>query len=67
MDADYSPNFVSDPEAHPSGGWQIWMDCKSEAYPLMVGSQLRILVDELRGAGVTSIRVGPVPEAEHRA
>ena len=63
-EADYNPNFVSDPEAHPSGGWQIWMDCKGEIYPLMAGTQLRILVDELRRAGVTSIRIGADPRAD---
>jgi hypothetical protein len=59
IEADYNPNYVSDPEAHPGGGWRIWMDCKSEAYPLMAATQLRILVEELRRAGVTAIRIGP--------
>jgi 2-succinyl-5-enolpyruvyl-6-hydroxy-3-cyclohexene-1-carboxylate synthase len=40
------------------------MDCKSEAYPLMAGTQLRILVDELRRAGVTSIQIGPGSDAD---
>jgi hypothetical protein len=58
-DAGYSPNYVSDPARHPDGGWQFWMDCKGEVYPLMAATQLRILVDELRGAGVIGIRIGP--------
>jgi|SRR5882757_3458379 len=58
-DAGYSPNYISDPARHPGGGWQFWMDCKGEVYPLMAATQLRILVDELRRAGVTGIRIGP--------
>jgi hypothetical protein len=58
-DAVYTPNYISDPERHPGGGWQFWMDCKGGVYPLMAATQLRILVDELRGAGVTGIRIGP--------
>ena len=59
LDGNYSPNYVSDPEEHPDGGWRFWMDCKGEVYPLMVAALLRILVEELRGAGVTAIRIGP--------
>jgi hypothetical protein len=66
LEAWYNPNFVSDPDVHPSGGWEIWMDCKDGAYPLMAATQLRILVEELRTAGVTSIHIGPVPGREHR-
>jgi hypothetical protein len=58
-DAGYSPNYISDPAQHPGGGWQFWMDCKGEVYPLMAATQLRILVEELRRAGVTGIRIGP--------
>ncbi|RKN40557.1 hypothetical protein [Micromonospora endolithica] len=58
-DADYTPNYVSDPEAAPTGGWQLWLDCKGGVMPLMAGTQLRILVEELRRAGVTSVRIGP--------
>jgi hypothetical protein len=58
-DAGYSPNYVSDPAQHSGGGWQFWMDCKGEVYPLMAATQLRILVEELRRAGVTGIRIGP--------
>jgi hypothetical protein len=57
--AGYSPSHISDPQRHPGGGWQFWMDCKGEVFPLMAATQLRILVDELRGAGVTGIRIGP--------
>ncbi|MCP2321668.1 hypothetical protein HDA40_000175 [Hamadaea flava] len=57
LDADYSPNYVSDPEPQPDGGWSIWLDCKGEAYPLMAGTLLRILVGELRSAGVTTARI----------
>lgn len=57
--AGYSPNFISNPEPHPGGGWQFWMDCKGEVFPLMAATQLRILVDELRGAGATGLRIGP--------
>ncbi|NUR71446.1 MAG: hypothetical protein HOU81_11545 [Hamadaea sp.] len=57
LDAEYSPNFVSDPEPHPDGGWSIWLDCKGEAYPLMAGAFLRILVGELRSAQVTAARI----------
>lgn len=56
-DAGYSPNYISDPQEHPGGGWEFWMDCKGEVYPLMAATQLRILVDELRRAGVTGIRI----------
>ncbi len=58
-DAGYSPNYISVPQEHPGGGWQFWMDCKGEVYPLMAATMLRILVDELRAAGVTGIRIGP--------
>lgn len=58
-DAGYSPNYISEPQKHASGGWQFWMDCKGEVFPLMAATQLRILVDELRRAGVTGIRIGP--------
>lgn len=56
---DYNPNYVSAPEEHPGGGWQLWMDCKGGIYPLMAATQLRILVEELRRAGVTDVRIGP--------
>lgn len=62
VEADYSPNFMSEPEEHPDGGWYYWMDCKGEVFPLMAATQLRILVDELRAAGVTAIRIGPLPD-----
>lgn len=55
----YTPNYISAPEQHPDGGWQFWMDCKGEVYPLMAATHLRILVDELRAAGITGIRIGP--------
>jgi hypothetical protein len=58
-DGDYSPNYISQPERHPRGGWQFWMDCKGEVFPLMAATQLRILVAELRSAGVSGIRIGP--------
>lgn len=57
--ADYNPNYVSAPEEHPGGGWQFWMDCQGEVYPLMAATLLRILVEELRRAGVTTVRIGP--------
>jgi hypothetical protein len=62
--ADYTPNYISEPEAHPTGGWGIWLDCKGEPMPLMAGTLLRILVEELRRAGVTSIRIGPKARAD---
>ncbi len=58
--ADYNPNFVSDPEPHAGGGWKVWMDCKSEAYPLMAATMLRILADELHKAGVRSAQIRSV-------
>jgi hypothetical protein len=58
-EAGYTPNYISDPEEHPGGGWQFWMDCQGEVYPMMAATQLRILVDELRRAGVTSISIRP--------
>jgi hypothetical protein len=58
-DAGYSPNYISEPEKHPDGGWRFWMDCKGEVFPLMAATQLRILVDELARAGVSGISIGP--------
>lgn len=55
--ADYNPNFVSDPEPVADGGWETWMDCKSEAYPLMAATMLRIIADELHKAGVHSAQI----------
>lgn len=57
--ADYNPHYVSNPEEHPGGGWQFWMDCQGEVYPLMAATQLRILVEELRSDGITAARIGP--------
>lgn len=57
--AGYSPNYISEPQRHASGGWQFWMDCKGEVFPLIAATQLRILVDELRRAAVTDLRIGP--------
>jgi hypothetical protein len=62
--ADYNPNFVSEPEAHADGGWEIWMDCKGGSFPLMAATMIRILADELRKAGVRSARIGPPQQPE---
>ena len=56
--ADYNPNFVSDPTSNVEGDWEIWMDCKGEAYPLMAATMLQIIADELLKAGVSSPRIG---------
>ncbi|MFE0462773.1 hypothetical protein ACFW1A_26315 [Kitasatospora sp. NPDC058965] len=57
-EAAYSPNCASIPTRHPAGGWHFGLDCKGEVFPLMAATQLRILVEELRRAGATDIRIG---------
>jgi hypothetical protein len=61
-DAGYSPNYVSDPEKHPGGGWSFRVDCQGEVLPLMAATHLRILMEELRAAGVGAIRIGPLDD-----
>jgi hypothetical protein len=60
-EAEYSPNYVSDPEARPGGGWSLLMDWKGCRFSLMAATDLRILVEELRKAGATSIHISTDP------
>jgi hypothetical protein len=56
----YTPNSVSDPEDHADGPW-IYCDCKDGTMPLMARTMLRIVVEELRAAGVTNAQLRPGP------
>jgi hypothetical protein len=54
----YTPNYVSDPQEHPDGP-TIECDCKDGVMPLMARTMIRILVEELRTAGVDHAQIRP--------
>jgi hypothetical protein len=54
----YTPNYVSDPQDHPDGP-TIECDCKDGVMPLMARTMIRILVEELRTAGVDHAQIRP--------
>ncbi|MCI4066610.1 hypothetical protein MRQ36_30255 [Micromonospora sp. R77] len=61
----YTPNFVSAVQPHPDGPW-LWLDCKDGAMPLMARTMIRILLQELRRAGVAEGVIRPAPRGSGR-
>ncbi|MFD0742040.1 hypothetical protein ACFQ1L_09275 [Phytohabitans flavus] len=57
----YSPNNVSDPQDHPAGP-RIYCDCKDGVMPLMAATMIRILVQQLRAAGIDQAQIRPTAD-----
>ena len=56
----YSPNYVSEPE-RTEHGIELYVDCKGGIDAPIRAAFLRILVEELEGAGLTDVSVATPP------
>jgi hypothetical protein len=57
----YTPNFVSGPRPATAGP-TMYCDCKDGTMPLMARTMIRILVEEVRAAGLDTAEIRPEPK-----